>query len=252
MGENVWCRQCAKIQLASNAMCERCGTTLRPSAVREKRSVKVPIILLWLTACGVILLGATTNIFKASDTEASADSPKPDNVAIAVASGAQVIAYSIADRKQDHGTEWIYVVPTHWPNDQELTDLAFNLRAQYPSASFEIVDSPLSVPGVEAVYTGDTNDTDFVKKHEVAMINMFGEPPAAGLQWKVLSPTGRQIANLSKFMPTDPAVIEARAQRAMHAELAVFKCKQLANKPLAELSANDFAAIRDCKDQGHW
>ena len=97
MGENVWCRQCSKIQLARNATCEKYGAVMCPSAVREKRSKKVPIILVWLGVFAMFLAGTTTNIFKSFAAEPSSDSPKidnipaPDNVPIAVASGAPVV-----------------------------------------------------------------------------------------------------------------------------------------------------------------
>jgi hypothetical protein len=82
MGENVWCRQCAKIQSASNAACEKCGAAMRPIAVHKEQSVKLPLILVWLAISAMFLVGATTNIFKTSASDNAAGSENRDPAAL--------------------------------------------------------------------------------------------------------------------------------------------------------------------------
>ena len=137
----------------------------------------------------------------------TADSEKPENPPLAVASGAPVIAYSVALKEECAGIvpECVYVVPKQLPKDrQQLIDLAFELREEYPSAILEIVDTESAVKGIAAAYRGDsTVSGDFVDKHEIAMVSKF--IGIGGLRWELVSSTGEEIASLSKVIPPNPA-----------------------------------------------
>src|SRR6185437_6800584 len=59
--------------------------------------------------------------------------PPPEDSQASKASRAPVISYSVVRGKEQSG-QWIYVVPTARPTDQQLIDLAFDLREKFPAA----------------------------------------------------------------------------------------------------------------------
>jgi hypothetical protein len=95
------------------------------------------------------------------------------------------------------GRKLIYVIPERHPNDQALIDLAVDLRAKYPSAYFDIVDSTSSakrIAAYDAKLSGNEtlsdqfvkNEEQFSQEHEFAMLNKFLDPAAPNGPWKLV------------------------------------------------------------------
>jgi hypothetical protein len=150
-----------------------------------------------------------------------------DSEAAGKASGQPVVEYQIIPSQSNGDKKVIYVIPAKRPSDQALVDLAFDLRARYPSPStvFEIVDSAVVIKQIEAFYAGDVTVTEeFVNAHEFAMLNRFLDPGVSdGFRWKLVGPDNRVIATFQnssadiKLVERGRALAESEAEEARSA-----------------------------------
>jgi len=181
--------------------------------------------------------------------------PPPEDSQASKASRAPVISYSVVRGKEQSG-QWIYVVPTARPTDQQLIDLAFDLREKFPAAYFEIVDSASAIKAIQAANDGDTTVTDaYVNQHEIAMLRMFVDKGKDRFRWKLVGPDDRTIAAFQNS-PADIAAVEGNRSRGKaetdRMNLEHERCDKLKSKAIADITPHDLETISECKADGNW
>ena len=175
----------------------------------------------------------------------------PDPAQVPLASGKPVIDYSVV-RGKGALSDSIFVIPKRRPQDQELVDLSYDLRAKYPEvSSFEILDAVSSIEKVRAYYEGDERvSDDFMSKHDFAS---FASGPSGPWRLDSLYQNPRRIAvfPLSSVDIARWKQIIARGIAVQQSDLIEkAKCKGLKDKAISELSTNDVTKLRECRVEG--
>jgi hypothetical protein len=106
-----------------------------------------------------------------------------------------VIPYRVVTSKSTVPRDLHYAITAkHQPADQELIDLAIELRSKYPSHVFIIVDSASGLDEYDAwmVNPNMPEPEQYATKHYFAIFGLFPDPPAG---WKLVTgqahPMGR-------------------------------------------------------------